>query len=178
MWPETSERLYAILPGHTRRAGFRFLAAEHGGQAIGFAYGYVGGEGESWHERIALAMAEEQRERWLAPGELEFVELGVHPSWRGRGIGGHLHDELLTRAARPTAVLSTGVDNVAAIAFYEARGWETILPEMRIGRLYRVMGRERPRLRDREARGHSPARVSQTPEACPVGRRVFARSES
>jgi ribosomal protein S18 acetylase RimI-like enzyme len=83
-------------------------------------------------------MSEGQRERWLAPGELEFVELGVHPSWRRRGIGGQLHDELLARAARLTAVLATEIDNQAAIAFYEGRGWQTIIPEIRIGQPYRV----------------------------------------
>jgi ribosomal protein S18 acetylase RimI-like enzyme len=87
-------------------------------------------------------MTEAQRERWLAPGALAFVELGVHPSQRRRGLGGLLHDELLARAARPTAVLETDVDNDAAIAFYERRGWETIIPELRIGRLHRVMGRD------------------------------------
>jgi ribosomal protein S18 acetylase RimI-like enzyme len=144
VWPGTSGRLYAILPGHARRAGFRFLAAQDGRRTVGFAYGYVGGEGEAWHERIARSMTEEQRERWLAPGELEFVELGVHPNRRRRGIGGRLHDELLARAGRRTAVLSTEHDNEAAIAFYERRGWDTIVPKIRIGKLYRVMGREEP----------------------------------
>jgi ribosomal protein S18 acetylase RimI-like enzyme len=134
--------LYALLPRHTRRDGFRFLAAEEDGRTIGFAYGYVGGEGERWHERVAGAMTEQQRLRWLAPGELEFIELSVHPSRRRRGIGGRLHDELLERARRPTAVLATEVDNEPAIAFYEDRGWETIIPEIRIGRPYRVMGRD------------------------------------
>jgi ribosomal protein S18 acetylase RimI-like enzyme len=128
VWPETNDRLYAILPRHTRRAGFRFLAAQDGKQIVGFAYGYVGGDGEVWHERVARAMTEAQRERWLAPGELEFVELGVHPNWRRRGVGGRLHDALLARTGRSTAVLATEVDNRPAIGFYEARGWETIIP--------------------------------------------------
>jgi ribosomal protein S18 acetylase RimI-like enzyme len=142
VWPGTNDRLYAILPRHARRGGFRFLTAEEDGRIVGFAYGYVGGEGERWHERVASAMTEEQRLRWLAPGELEFIELGVHPSRRRHGIGGRLHDELLARAGRPTAVLATEIDNEAAIAFYEDRGWETIIPEIRIGRPYRVMGRD------------------------------------
>lgn len=144
VWPGTADRLYNILPRHSRRAGFRFLAAQESGQIVGFAYGYVGGDGEAWQERVARAMTETQRERWLAPGQFAFVELGVHPSRRRCGLGGRLHDELLARAARPTAVLETEVDNDPAIAFYERRGWETIIPEIRIGRLYRVMGREEP----------------------------------
>jgi ribosomal protein S18 acetylase RimI-like enzyme len=142
VWPGTSDRLFALLPRHSRRSGFRFLTAQDGSRIVGFAYGYVGGDGEAWHERVARAMTEGQQKRWLAPGELEFVELGVHPSMRRRGIGGLLHDELLMRAARPTAVLATEVDNAMAVAFYRGRGWETIIPELRIGRLYHVMGRE------------------------------------
>lgn len=144
VWPATSDELYSMLPRHSRREGFLFLAAWDGRRIVGFAYGYVGGDGERWHERIAQAMTEAQRERWLVPLELEVIELGVHPDLRRVGIGGRLHDELLARAARPTAVLATDTDNQAAISFYEARGWETIIPEVRIGRPYRVMGNEQP----------------------------------
>lgn len=151
LWPGTSDRLYGILPRHTRRVGFLFLAAQERSRIVGFAYGYVEGDGEVWHDRVARAMTEGQRERWLAPGELELVELGVHPSRRRRGVAGRLHDELLARAARPTAVLATEVDNDAAVMFYERRGWETIIPELRLGRLYRVMGREEPHTRVSDA---------------------------
>ena len=34
------------------------------------------------------------------------------------------------------------VDNETAIAFYENRGWERIIPEIRTGRPYRALGRE------------------------------------
>lgn len=142
VWPGTNDRLYAILPRHSRRAGFVFPVAEDASEIVGFAYGYVGGDNEPWHERIADAMTEEQRQRWLAPGEFEFVELGVHPGHRRRGIGGRLHDEVLAHAARPTAVLATEIENKRATRFYERCGWETIIPEIRLGKRYRVMGRD------------------------------------
>ncbi len=95
------------------------------------------------NHRIAAAMTEEQRARWLQPGELEFVELGVHPACRRRGLGTWLNDELLARAGRPTAVLATEVQNEPAKALYGARGWKVIVPEIVIGRPYTVMGWER-----------------------------------
>lgn len=143
VWPKTTDQLYAILPRHARRKGFLFLALEEEADLVGFAYGYVGGEGEAWHRRIAAAMTEEQRARWLQPGELEFVELGVHPACRRRGLGTWLNDELLARAGRPTAVLTTEVQNEPAKALYGARGWKVIVPEIVIGRPYTVMGWER-----------------------------------
>ena len=102
VWPGTADRLYGILPRHTRRTGFRFLAAQERGRIVGFAYGYVGGGGEAWHECVAREMTETQRERWLAPGEFEFVELGIHPSRRRRGLAGRLPTSCWTaRGDRP-----------------------------------------------------------------------------
>ena len=43
----------------------------------------------------------------------------------------------MVRENRPTEV-----DNETAIAFYENRGGETIIPEIRTGRPYRMLGRE------------------------------------
>jgi GNAT superfamily N-acetyltransferase len=135
VFPQTpAERFDDILPRHTGRTGFRFLAArtEDGGLA-GFAYGYEGGPGEWWHDAVAAAIAPEQREEWLAPGHFEFVQLQVAPELEGRGIGGRLHDALLARASGSTAVLSTQRSNERALDFYAHRGWQTILDEIRFG---------------------------------------------
>ena len=142
----TRERLREILPRHTRRHGFRFLAAREGdGMLAGITYGYLGGPGQWWHDLVSEAMSDEQREYWLAPGHFEFVELHVRPSCRRRGIGRRLHDMLLEGLDSRTAVLSTQVDNTAAIALYEGRGWRKILEPIVFGPdypPYRIMGKE------------------------------------
>jgi ribosomal protein S18 acetylase RimI-like enzyme len=97
----------------------------------GFAYGYLGSPGEWWHDHVSAALGSELTRRWLPPGHFEFVELQVHPDFRRGGIGGRLHDALLGGVSSPTAVLSTQRDNTAAVALYEARGWEVILGEIR-----------------------------------------------
>ena len=141
----TRERLHEILPRHTGREGFRFLAARDGsGTLAGFAYGYLGAPGQWWHDLVSAAMTPEQRARWLRPGHFELVELHVAPRFRRQGIGGRLHDVILDGLASPTAVLSTQVDNQPAIALYEGRGWETIIEPIHFGRgypPYRIMGK-------------------------------------
>jgi ribosomal protein S18 acetylase RimI-like enzyme len=149
VWPDaTGERLDAIVPRHLERAGFRFVAEhDESGRLAGIAYGYRGSAGEWWHDLVSGAMDEDARARWLGPGHFEFVELAVRPDLRRRGIGGRLHDTLLTGLDAPNAVLSTEVENEPATALYLGRGWEVVVPEIDFGPGYPpflVMGRNLP----------------------------------
>jgi ribosomal protein S18 acetylase RimI-like enzyme len=143
----TSERLRDILARHASRDGFTFLTARENGRLAGFTYGYRGGPGEWWHDIVHAAMNEAERARWLAPGHFEYVELHVRPEFQRRGVGGLLHDELLSRqTASRTAVLSTQVDNERALALYHGRGWQVVLPRLDFGsgRLFSILGRDLP----------------------------------
>jgi ribosomal protein S18 acetylase RimI-like enzyme len=144
IWPAASrDRVDDILPRHAAREGFRFRAAEEGGKLVGFSYGYLGGPGQWWHDLVVAEVTAEQEAYWLAPGHFEFVELHVRPEYRRRGIGGTLHDELLRDLDSRTAVLSTQTDNEPALALYEARGWQVVVPEMRFspgGVPYSILG--------------------------------------
>jgi ribosomal protein S18 acetylase RimI-like enzyme len=147
VWPDAAgERLDVIVPRHLERDGFRFVA-EHdaAGRLAGIAYGYRGAAGQWWHDRVAAAMDETTRARWLAPAHFEFVELAVRADLRRRGIGGRLHDALLDGLDAPTAVLSTEVENEPARALYRGRDWQVVVPEIDFGAgfpPFLVMGRE------------------------------------
>ena len=143
IWPDASRaRIGEILPRHIARDGFRFLGAFSGPRLVGFVYGYRGGPGQWWHDRVASALGPDGVDRWLPAGHLEFTELHVRPEYRRRGIGGALHDELLRDADAPTAVLSTQTDNDPAIALYAGRGWRVIVPRLDFGsgRPFLIMG--------------------------------------
>jgi ribosomal protein S18 acetylase RimI-like enzyme len=145
IWPEASrDRLGEILPRHAARDGFRFLGAFDGERLVGFVYGYQGGPGQWWHDRVAAALGPDGSERWLGPRHLEFTELHVRPEFRRRGIGGALHDRLLENVDARTAVLSTQTDNEPALALYAARGWQVIVPELDFGsgRPFLIMGKD------------------------------------
>jgi ribosomal protein S18 acetylase RimI-like enzyme len=128
VWPTaTPERLDEIFPRHAVRDGFRMITAREGDRLVGLAYGYLGGPGEWWHDRVSAAMTPEQRAEWLPPGHFELVELMVSPAERRRGLGGRLHDAVLAGLEAPTAVLSTQVFNESALVLYRSRGWELLL---------------------------------------------------
>ncbi len=143
IWPDASRaRIDEILPRHVSRDGFRFLGAFAEGRLAGFVYGYRGGRGQWWHDRVAAALGSDATERWLAPGHFEFTELHVRREFRRRGIGGSLHDALLEGVDAPTAVLSTQTDNEPAISLYAGRGWQVIVPYLDFGsgRPFLIMG--------------------------------------
>ena len=146
IWPEASrDRIDEILPRHSSRDGFRFLGAFDESERIaGFVYGYHGARGQWWHDRVANALGRRGTARWLRPGHFEFTELHVRPDVRRRGIGGTLHDAIFDLVDAPTAVLSTQTDNDPAIALYEGRGWEVIVPYLDFGsgRPFLIMGRQ------------------------------------
>lgn len=145
IWPEASrDRLTEILPRHTSRDGFRFIGAFEDERLLGFVYGYRGAAGQWWHDRVASALGAEDSARWLGPGHFEFTELHVRNERRRQGIGGTLHDAVFAGLDAPTAVLSTQTDNEPALALYENRGWEIIVPYLDFGsgRPFLIMGND------------------------------------
>jgi ribosomal protein S18 acetylase RimI-like enzyme len=146
LWPEASrDRIDEILPRHATREGFRFLGAfDAEGPLVGFVYGYRGAPGQWWHDRVARALGRSGSKRWLPKGHFEFTELHVDPDRRRRGIGGALHDAIFEVIEAPTAVLSTQTDNDPAIALYEGRDWQIIVPYLDFGsgRPFLIMGRD------------------------------------
>ncbi|MGG6294274.1 N-acetyltransferase family protein [Leptolyngbya sp. AN02str] len=124
--------------------GFRCVVAyeDISNRMVGFACGHSCLPGRWWADMIAQALGPERTKYWLADG-FEFVELAVIPSHQRRGIGGRLHDRLLTHLPHRTAVLSTMAGNGPAIALYQQRGWQPLIPEFTYphGRVDIIWGR-------------------------------------
>jgi ribosomal protein S18 acetylase RimI-like enzyme len=122
------------LPRHTERDSFRFVAAlGDDGTVAGFAYGYTGGSGQWWTDRVASAMDEDTRRLWLEPPHYEVVELHVHPRSQRSGVGSALLERLVAGLHHDRALLSTQVDNVKARPFYEKHGWQVVVEELSFG---------------------------------------------
>jgi ribosomal protein S18 acetylase RimI-like enzyme len=138
-----SERFRAVFRSHRPRRGFLLAAARSADGLHGFAYGYLGGSGEWWHDHVAAGIDPAQTERWLRPGHLEVVELAVDPAYQRQGLGEQLLDTLTAESGASRAVLSTRVD-APAIGFYTRRGWRCIgeLRFTRSGPLYAILARE------------------------------------
>lgn len=143
--PTREEFGRARLKRHAARQDFRFLGAFTGDRKlVGFVYGYTGAPGQWWYDRVARALDDAARARWLDPGHFEFTELAVHPDHQRLGIGSRLHDGVLTGLAHERAMLSALADNAPVVSFYRRRGWETVLERLRFepGRPeFTIMGR-------------------------------------
>jgi ribosomal protein S18 acetylase RimI-like enzyme len=111
---------------HCARAGFRLTAAVSDAKGvIGFAYGYVGERGQWWPDQVTAALPAEVAEVWVG-GHFEFVELGVLTAFRGQGIGGRLHDQLMAGTEQRRALLGTDDADSPAVALYTSRGWRKL----------------------------------------------------
>jgi GNAT superfamily N-acetyltransferase len=110
---------------HVHRAGFRAVATlDADGTLLGFGYGYLSEAGQWWHDQVRAAMRAAARRAWLS-NCFEVVELHVHPSAQGAGIGAAQLTALLRSAPGAQTLLSTPEADEAA-----SRAW----------RLYRRFG--------------------------------------
>jgi ribosomal protein S18 acetylase RimI-like enzyme len=141
----------AALPRHTAQPGFRAVIATDpaggsgsgAGVACGFAYGYVCGPGQWWHDSVAAALAQPERVRWLGDA-FEVVELAVAPLAQGRGFGSRLHDTLLAGLPQRTALLSTMRGQTVARHLYDRRRWTVLIGDFTFPgtqRSYVIMGK-------------------------------------
>jgi len=111
---------------HLSRGGFRLATARETRQLVGFAWGYTGARGQHWSNLVADSLPSAVVATWLG-GHFELVELAVLEEFRGRGVGGRLHDVLLEGLPHHRALLTTSDDeDDPAVRLYRARGWETL----------------------------------------------------
>jgi len=140
---EDAARFADRLPRHAAIDGFRCAVARDDGRVVGFGYGYTTRPGQWWHDVVRAGLDPAAAARWLT-GAFELAQLAVLPAWRGRGVGGRLHDRLLAGCPSPTAVATMIERDNPAVAFYRRRGWETLREGFRypgVPGAYLVVGR-------------------------------------
>ncbi|MEW6047961.1 MAG: GNAT family N-acetyltransferase, partial [Bacillota bacterium] len=128
--PPPAGHLVHLLLSHADRDGFRCVVAFLHEAPVGFAYGYTGRRGQWWTEQVARHLDGAKAREWLGD-HFELVELHVHPSYQGQGIGGRLHDRLLEGLPHRRALLSTRQGPTVAVAMYRSRGWELVAGPIR-----------------------------------------------
>lgn len=134
------------LPQHMEREGFRIVVAleDKTQQIVGFAYGYANAPAQWWHEEVAKAVQPSMVTEWLM-NSFRLIEIAVTPEVQGQGVGGLLHDHLLSGLPYRKAVLSTLAAETNAYWMYRKRGWVVLLEEIlfpSVARPYRIMGLE------------------------------------
>ena len=119
----------STLPRHAKRSGFRLVVAKTDGTISGYGYGFTGKHGQFWSDFLAGAAPADIVETWVGD-HFELVDLVVNPAFRGNGIAGLLHDELVTGLPHERALLATAPDEGPAARLYQGRGWQVVAPEI------------------------------------------------
>lgn len=149
--PEAGQHRASFALTHTRRDGFRAMAALVGpapcepnrvGRAdradradwadradpgdrdelVGFGYGYATAPGQWWHDQVRAALPIVLADDWLA-GCFELSELHVRPAYQGRGLGRALLTGLVDGLPHRAVLLSTPEGDTRAWRLYRSLGF-------------------------------------------------------
>lgn len=124
-WDRPLEPARDFFQHQMQQPDLRGYVALHHDQVVALGFGTAGRPGQWWYDTVARQIGHSHpalREAWI------LVELAVAEDFRGQGLGGYLHDRLLTEQPRPRTLLSTQVGNLSARRMYERRGWKYLHP--------------------------------------------------
>ncbi|WEH18270.1 GNAT family N-acetyltransferase [Streptomyces sp. VNUA24] len=108
------------LSGHLRRPGFTLVVAYAAGTAVGFGYGFPCDAAYWFGDDLVAQVPEGARTERL----MGLCELAVRPPWQSRGIGSHLHAELLKAIAPVWSSLLALPSNRRGQDLYARLGYE------------------------------------------------------
>ena len=117
------------LTRHAGRAGFKLVLSTTDGQVSGYGYGFTGRRGQFWSDWLATTVPSDIVETWVGD-HFELVDMVVDPAFRGQGVAGLLHDELVAGLPHERALLATVPGDRAAPRLYEGRGWQVVAADI------------------------------------------------
>jgi GNAT superfamily N-acetyltransferase len=121
---EAREGFLDRVQRYSARDGFVLAVASDGDETLGIALGVTAHPGDWWRDRVAQQLTDGEQRDWLGDACLEFVHLAVVPARQGSGIGGALHDAVVTNStAAATGVLTVDRRVERAYRLYVSRGW-------------------------------------------------------
>jgi len=114
-------RLLRLLEDPT----FGITVARVGDELVGFAYGFTIPADTTRWTRLVMPVAEEVALEW--PGRTFMLfDFAVRASYRGRGIGRALHNQLLASRSEERATLAVEPDTIQSKQIYEHWGWHRV----------------------------------------------------
>ena len=128
------------------RRAYKFVGAfaeNNSEQLIGFSYGYSSVAGKWWREYVKPALTKPIDTEW-PDDNFQLTEIAVSPKAQGQGIGGRLHDYLLSDLPYERAILATMDADTTAYRLYISRGWLPLLKNFLfpdVDRRYQILGR-------------------------------------
>jgi ribosomal protein S18 acetylase RimI-like enzyme len=116
------------LAAEIMQPGGIYQIARSGDEVVGFAQGRKRDKSEQpsdWERELVRSVGEP------AVGECIYDQvaiscIAVSPEWRGRHLGGALHDGLLQTVRSPRAWLITYPFDCPALTLYRRRGWQLL----------------------------------------------------
>lgn len=141
--PAQIESFAKSWESRTQKKGFLFVAAENKeGNLCGFTYGWTSTPGDSWNSKLTSELKEKSH-FWLSDC-FEFVDLAVHPSSQGTGLGRDLTNKLFSLVKAKTAILLTHQTTTKASEMYLRNGWEKLSENFEVapGQHFQIMGKK------------------------------------
>ncbi len=124
------EQFNKELPEYTNNPEFRCIVAKESVSdfVVGFTFGYASEAVEDIRGIVSNSLGKEDAQAWFS-SNFFVAEIALDEPYRGKGIGGRLHDQLLKEVTHRYVVTCTRPDASPAAQLFQNRGWQ-ILAEL------------------------------------------------
>jgi ribosomal protein S18 acetylase RimI-like enzyme len=105
---------------------YELVAAQAGGELVGFVFGYSLPQERDWFAGLQPAPEPDFIDERGGERTVVLAEIEVRRAWQGRGIGRALHDTFLGGRREERATLTANPVATATHALYQRWGWQRV----------------------------------------------------